>query len=345
MIYTGLTSFIVLINLVNAEGFNNDNVVDTEGMNNNNVMNTEGINNNNVMNSEGINNHSKEKTFIEKAKNYVTTKPGMYIAIGVCAFLALILLFSIILIVKKVKKRKNNVPYIEPSRQELYANENSKSYISDNSNYCSLPIKDMRNSNFNIGIPKAQNNYNNISGSYDTLPLPGSLPHPNNSAIIPKIRINDETLKSNYSFGRKNIPINQFGNSIPMQPSFNVNPNINSNMTNEIEDINNRPPFENRIDERPQPINVFDRESNPNRTSSLMDEDDIDILNSYLNDSRNTIDEDDNIIPNYYDQKNIRNEENQKQQPKQQPKQQQQQQQQKQQQEEEQYDIPEKFKQ
>ncbi|ORX85585.1 hypothetical protein BCR32DRAFT_86543 [Anaeromyces robustus] len=312
MNYISIISFIIFIlsiNIVNADDFKNGT------------------------------NKNKENNLFEKIKNYVTTKPGIYIAIGVCVILILILLILITCIVKKVKKGKNHVPYIEASKLDLYGKEDT--------NYRGVPTKDVRNSNndgtrFNIGIPTTQSNFNsNYVMSTQSSDIPQA--HMKHSTL-PKIRVNDNTLNSNYSYhsyGRnnspktpksnrsQNSPVSPFdNNNSPMKPNYNINNNINSNNINEDDDDdNNNYSFEKLIDKKPQPINVFDRESNPNRTSSLMGEDDINILNSYLNNhnSLNTNDEDDSFIPSYYNNDNVKIEENQ-------------------QKEGKQYDIPENFK-
>lgn len=120
--------------------------------------------------------------------------------------------------------------------------------------------------------------------------------------------------KNNGNFNSNNRGYNN------MNLNNNTNPNNKNGMamnydnrgsidTEDDDELNNgNVSFEKLIKDKPQPINVFDRESNPNRTSSLLGEDDIKRLNGYLDkNNKNLSVNDDSFIPSYYGESNNNN--------------------------------------
>jgi hypothetical protein len=167
------------------------------------------------------------------------------------------------------------------------------------------------NMSSNYGSNGRNNNPMNMNSNY------GSNGRNNN----PMNMNSNNNMNSNYNFSnnRNNDPLSPNNmNNINDFNQENVNMNIDnrgSYEAEEEEDINSgNMSFEKLIKDKPQPINVFDRESNPNRTSSLLGEDDIDRLNGYIkNDNMKNLkveNENDNFIPSYYGNNNIEEEDN-----------------------------------
>ncbi|ORX48433.1 hypothetical protein BCR36DRAFT_584345 [Piromyces finnis] len=345
------TIFISLINIVNAqEDFNPDSILTQE-----------------QPLPEEYKETQNEAGFIQKVKKFITSDNGLIIAISAGAVILLIILTSIIYTIKKVRKEKEENPYIEASKQDFYNSSNGSMAMK----YEGIPKKEVRSSDnthrFNIGIPTAQD---------EEVPFPSNAPkiHAKNPTPMPNIRINDDlrfvsnnntmnsnyssnnrnnntmnsnysssnrnnntmnsnyssnnrnnnTMNSNYSSNNRNnntMNSNYSSNNNTMNLNYSpnnrinntMNSNFNSNEFNNNTNNNNNnvaffdteddegndynaSPFEKLIKNKPQPMNVFDRESNPNRTSSLIGEDDINRLNGLINNENST----DSFIQNYY---------------------------------------------
>lgn len=105
-----------------------------------------------------------------KIKEFVTSRTGLIVVISSGVIIALILITSIIYTVKKVKKEKEENPYIEANKQNFYEKENNKSFINNEPSIYNIPSKEIKNSDgnsFNIGLPNLKNdntiNKNNMS--------------------------------------------------------------------------------------------------------------------------------------------------------------------------------------
>jgi len=197
------------------------------------------------------------------------------------------------------------------NNDDMYSDYDDKRYPSNNRNRNNSPLSPNYNSKSPISPKYNSNNRNND-------PMSPNYNYNSNSR--------NNTLNSNYNSNGRNYNYNSnnrnnnFKNGSDESSKGNMNMKYNNNNhtsyeTEEDNDISsisydyNVSPYEKLIQNKPEHINVFDRESNPNRTSSLLSEDDINRLNGYLNKENNSNGGDnDSFIPSYYNDENLNNE-------------------------------------
>jgi hypothetical protein len=206
---------------------------------------------------------------------------------------------------------ENNLSFMRSESQGF--NKNSPS--NNNTIKSNFTSNSRCNNTMNSNFSSSRNN--TINSNYST--------NRNNTMNSKYSTSRNNTMNSNYSTNRNNTMNSNYSSSSNRNNNNNRSPNsinifnyenLSKNLINKgsYDDNGNNignVSFERLIKGKPQPINVFDRENNPNRTSSLIGDDDIDRLNDNLNnndnDKNNLNNENDSLIQSYYQDNNIKN--------------------------------------